>query len=101
MALKVSPTDTKEALILKHLSRCSHVHPGSNHVMKLLDHFVIRSPEKSFDGLVLELFALTAFDRFQTTASGKLSKDEARRASIQASKGLAYLHQMKVAHGGW
>ncbi len=68
--------------------------------MKLLDHFVIETTNGSYDGLALEIVGLNAFSALESSKYGKFSRDRARRASIQAAMGLAYMHQLKVGHGG-
>lgn len=71
--------------------------------MKLLDHFVIETPDGSYDGLALEIVGFNISDASMDTTHGKwgkLYKDRARRAAKQTAMGLAYMHQMKVAHGG-
>lgn len=84
-------------MILKHLADCPHDHPGSNHVVKLLDHFVVRRRGKSYDGLVLEPVTLCLSEILDTSI---IPEDEVRRATRQVSMGLAYMHQMNVSHGG-
>lgn len=68
--------------------------------MKLLDHFVIEATNGSYDGLVLEIVGLSTFRALENSLYGKLSGSRARRASVQAAMGLAYMHQLKVGHGG-
>jgi len=68
--------------------------------MKLLDHFVIEATNGSYDGLVLEIVGLSTFRALEDSLYGKFSRSRARRASVQAAMGLAYMHQLKVGHGG-
>jgi hypothetical protein len=86
--------------MLKYLAECSQVHPGSNHVMKLLDHFVVETTNGPYDGLALEIVGLNTFKELENSMYGKLSRERARRASVQAAMALAYMHQLKVGHGG-
>ncbi|RDL35257.1 uncharacterized protein BP5553_07188 [Venustampulla echinocandica] len=99
VALKIVQANTTEARILKYRAQCPRDHPGSNHVMKLRDHFVIKTTNGSYDGLALELVGLNVFTALENSPYGKLSRDRARRASVQAAMGLTYMHQWKVGHG--
>ncbi|TAQ89924.1 hypothetical protein B7494_g1788 [Chlorociboria aeruginascens] len=97
VALKIVQANTTEAQILKYLAQYPQDHPGSNHVMKLLDHFVLETTNGSYDGLALEIVGLNAFRKLENSRYGKFSRDRARRASIQAAMGLAYMHQLKIS----
>jgi len=68
--------------------------------MKLLDHFVIETTNGSYDGLALEIVGFNTVKALENSLHGKLSRNRARRASVQAAMGLAYMHQLKVGHGG-
>lgn len=68
--------------------------------MRLLDHFVIETTNGSYDGLALEIVGLNAFRTLGNSRYGKFSRNRARRASIETAIGLAYMHQLKVGHGG-
>lgn len=103
VALKIVRADTREAQILKHLAQHPQDHPGSKHVMKLLDYFVIETTNGSYDGLALEIVGFNISDAVIDSTHGKwgmLDKDRARRAARQTAMGLAYMHQSKVGHGG-
>ena len=89
-----------EAQIHKYLAQYPHDHPGSKHVIKLIDHFTIETERGSYDGLVLEIVGLNAFRVLENSPHGKLSGSVARRATVEVAKGLAYMHQCKVGHGG-
>ena len=100
VSLKIVPADASEGRILKYLMRCAHTHPGSKNVMKLLDHFMIYTQTRSYEGLVLEVMSLNAFGAVQKARRGKLSLKNGRLASRQVAMGLEYLHKCGIGHGG-
>ncbi|KAI9835245.1 MAG: hypothetical protein M1837_003873 [Sclerophora amabilis] len=99
VSIKIVPADASEARILKYLRRCPQTHPGSKHVMQLLDHFTIHAPMMSYEGLVLEVMSRNAFRVVQSAPHGKLSLRNGSLASRQVAMGLDYLHQCGIAHG--
>ncbi|KAL1966924.1 hypothetical protein VTN77DRAFT_3668 [Rasamsonia byssochlamydoides] len=101
VALKVVPAGTRETQILTYLaqrpSRQEH-HPGYRHVMRLLDHVPISGSSGSYDCLVLEIVGLDLFSLLKS--GGGLPYTHAKRTSAQVARGLAYMHDLKICHGG-
>lgn len=76
-------------------------HPGSRHLVQMLDYFQLEGPNGTHNCAVLELLGPSIPDlldaRFRgERLPGKLAKNIAKQALL----GLDVLHQYKIGHGG-
>lgn len=101
VSIKIVPADTSEARAFKYLMRCPQNYPGSRKIMKLLDHFTIHAPKRSYEGLVLEVMSQKTFRIMKCSSHGKIPPNNGREASRQVAMGLEYLHRCGICHGGW
>lgn len=104
VALKVSVAEirgnTQECEILRTLAGLDSGNTGSQHVIKLLDHFYIEGPNGKHECLVLELLGPTISDIIDTLVDERLPGALAKSSVHQALNGLAYLHKHNIGHGG-
>lgn len=100
VSLKIVPADATETRVLKYLMGCPQNYPGSQNVMKLLDHFTIHASNRSYDGLVLEVMGQNTFSVMENSSHGKMSLNNGREASRQVAMRLEYLHKFGIGHGG-
>lgn len=105
VALKITMSETqshsRELRVLRLLSSSSSTHPGSQHVVQLLDDFQHAGPNGTHTCLVFEVLGpnvLTVFDAH--CPHGRLPGKVAKRVCKQALLGLDFLHQHQVGHGG-
>lgn len=89
------PESLNEIEILRHLFSASLrlSHPGSAHVLSLLDHFIVFGPNGSHRVLVTEV---TGPRISSLPKSGDVVRDVCR----QIVQGVDYLHQQRIGHGG-
>jgi len=86
---------------MRALSAIPPGHPGSLHLIRMLDHFKLDGPNGTHDCLVLELLGPSVPDLLEAhfqdeRLPGKLAKSIAKQALL----GLDLLHQQKIGHGG-
>ncbi|RAL17202.1 serine protein kinase [Aspergillus homomorphus CBS 101889] len=85
---------------LDTLKKLRATHPGSRHVMHMLDHFDVEGPNGTHRCLVLELLGPSVPDLIEARfADGRLPGPLARATAKQALLGLDLLHDQGIAHG--
>lgn len=103
VALKVNVAESHkrnaELETLQYLSGVS-VHPGTQHISSLLDHFEHSGPNGTHTCLVLEILGLSVKECAEHFEDGRLPGHVAKRAARQALLGLQCMHAKGVAHGG-
>lgn len=78
-------------------------HPGSRHLMPMLDHFHLDGPNGTHDCLVLEPLGPSVPDLLDARFRGERLPGTLAKKKIfakQALLGLDYLHKRKIGHGG-
>ena len=75
-------------------------HPGSNHILEMLDRFEIQGPNGNHQCIVLEPLGPSMTAVLKCVKEGKFPSDAARKVSIQLAEGLSYLHASGIVHGG-
>ncbi|KKZ61962.1 hypothetical protein EMCG_03555 [[Emmonsia] crescens] len=104
VALKITVSETSqhnsELKILQHLSSAQlSMHPGSQHVIKLLDSFEHKGPNGVHSCLVMEPLGPSGKDLMERFSDGRLPGEVAKQISRQALMGLDFLHHAGVGHG--
>lgn len=91
-------SDSRELSILLYLSKMDTNHLGRNNVLQLLDHFELRGP----NGLHLCLvFPVMMSDGEAMTVREKpRHSDYVREISKQILRGLNFIHDQGLIHGG-
>jgi serine/threonine protein kinase len=111
VALKVVPEDTgmnNEGRILRYLARQKQRRhspqrdgsEGGSNVLQLLDHIPITTG-KAYCCLVLEVVGSDIYTQLKNRGGRGLCCAEAKRASVEVARGLAYLHRLGICHGGY
>ncbi|RAK95598.1 kinase-like protein [Aspergillus ibericus CBS 121593] len=82
------------------LKKLTSTHSSSRHIMRMLDHFDIDSPNGTHRCLVLELLGPSVPDMIEARfTDGRLPGNLAKVVAKQALCGLDLLHEQKIAHG--
>ncbi|PYI03357.1 kinase-like protein [Aspergillus sclerotiicarbonarius CBS 121057] len=82
------------------LKKLTSTHSSSRHIMRLLDHFDLDSPNGTHRCLVLELLGPSVPDMIEARfTDGRLPGNLAKAIAKQALLGLDLLHEQKIAHG--
>ncbi|KAK8229406.1 kinase-like domain-containing protein [Phyllosticta capitalensis] len=98
VVLKVSVRthdDPRERDILRTLAANTSQHPGSGHLVRLHDSFVIQGRYGLHQCLVLDLLG----ERLQSTGGMRLPGKTAKRIAKEVLLGLDYLHSQDITHG--
>ena len=86
-----------EIKIYRHLASRSGTHPGSDHVLALLDHFKVQGPNGEHDVLVLQVTGPRIDNIFdESTVIPKALKSLAHQIAL----GISFLHDCGVVHSG-
>ena len=86
-----------EIKIYHHLASRSGAHPGSDHVLTLLDHFKVQGPNGEHDVLVLQVTGPPIEDIFdERTIFPKAIKSLAHQVAL----GISFLHDCGIVHSG-
>ena len=93
-----SSKDSEELNIFLHLSNPSFEHPGSKHVLELLDHFEHDGPNGIHLCLVLPV--MMSDGESMTVRDIPRQSSYVRAISQQILLGLDFLHGIGVIHGG-
>ena len=100
VALKfaVAELTGKEIKIHRHLASRSGTHPGSDHVLALLDHFKVQGVNGEHDVLVFQVIGPqleAVFDDEPTIIQQRI-----KSLMHQVAVGLSFLHDCGVTHTG-
>ena len=106
VTLKIAVSETtgksKELRVFRRLSAGKlNNHPGSRHVLRLLDDFEHTGPNGTHICLAFDVLGPSVKARAERFGDGRLPGSIAREISRQALLGLDCLHQQGVTHGGW
>lgn len=95
--------DCPEVETLRRL-RTAPEHNGKRFVMSMLDHFWVVGPNGRHLCVVSEVAgpSIKQFNECpgQARGSRRLRAEVARKVSLQATEGLAFIHSMGTVHGG-
>lgn len=93
--------ESRERQVLRMLSAASSAHPGSKHVVQLIDDFQHTGPNGTHSCLVFEVLGpnvpTVISARF---IDGRLPGTIAKEVCKQVLLGLNFLHQHQIGHGG-
>ena len=86
---------------MQHLARHSSEHPGSNHIVQLVDNFEQNGPNGTHSCLVFEPLGPNIqnviYDEFEDR---RLPGQIAKKVSKEVLLGLSFCHKCAVGHGG-
>ncbi|QDS72140.1 hypothetical protein FKW77_004169 [Venturia effusa] len=104
VAVKISVSErgerSREIKVLRALETIDSGHPGSRHLIQLLDHFQVTGPNGTHNCAVLELLGSSVPDLLDARFGGeRLPGKLAKAIAKQALLGLDYLHQQGIGHG--
>ncbi|MCJ1253632.1 hypothetical protein MMC24_001444 [Lignoscripta atroalba] len=104
VTLKIAVSETtgksKELRVFRRLSAGKlNNHPGSRHVLRLLDDFEHTGPNGTHICLAFDVLGPSVKARAERFGDGRLPGSIAREISRQALLGLDCLHQQGVTHG--
>ena len=93
---------SRELQILRALTQCSSVSPGSEHIVKLLDDFLHQGPNGCHQCLVFELLGPTVNVMVNDAYhfGERLDTDTIIRVSTQILEAIAFMHEAGYVHGG-
>jgi len=94
---------SNEINILRYLRKASKSkkHPGSEHVLDLLDHFKVSGPNGTHHVLVFDVLGPSPDELRNGNEEGEeLVWKRSRIISKEVALGIAYLHELGVTHGG-
>ena len=74
--------------------------PGRNHVPELFDCFEVQGPNGVHQCLVMELLGPSMASLAESIAANRLPGDIACKVARQVVQAVAYMHRMRVVHGG-
>ena len=104
VALKIIMADERsnklELKMFEYLANQRSDHPGKQHLVTLLDRFVIQGPYGQHNCLVLPFLGPSVSNQASSYHSKMLDPCLARRVATQLSESLAYMHSVGIGHGG-
>lgn len=104
VALKIIVANDKSGKLelkwFRYFARQQSKHPGKQHLLMLLDCFILPGPHGIHTCLVLPFLGPNVRDQAASYISGILDHSIARRVATQLSESLAYLHSLGIGHGG-
>lgn len=89
-----------ELKMFEYLANQHSDHPGKQHLVTLLDRFVIQGPYGKHNCLVLPFLGPSVPNQAAGYLSKMLDSSLARRVATQLSESLAYMHSVGIGHGG-
>ncbi|CAL8579589.1 hypothetical protein XPA_005326 [Xanthoria parietina] len=103
VALKIIMADERsnklELKMFEYLANQHSDHPGKQHLVTLLDRFVIQGPYGKHNCLVLPFLGPSVSNQASSYHSKMLDPCLARRVATQLSESLAYMHSVGIGHG--
>ncbi|KAL6914795.1 hypothetical protein FSST1_012555 [Fusarium sambucinum] len=102
VAVKVivaDPPVTTELNVLEAVSALPKTHPGSCHIIQLLDHFTVDGPNGSHECLVMEIAGPNVQDSLGAYRYNGLPATLAKVVAKQVLQGLDFLAVYGIAHG--
>lgn len=103
MAVKFSVSennDNREINILREISAVRGDHPGQNHLVQMLDYFMVDGPNGTHGCLVLEFLGPSVQGVIDSYRDHRLPAALAKSTAYQALQGLKFLLQHKIVHAG-
>ncbi|KAI4219505.1 MAG: hypothetical protein L6R36_008281 [Xanthoria steineri] len=88
-----------ELKMFEYLANQHSDHPGKQHLVTLLDRFVIQGPYGKHNCLVLPFLGPSVPNQAAGYLSKMLDSSLARRVATQLSESLAYMHSVGIGHG--
>lgn len=104
VAIKISVSKRekwdREVEVMHVIATSRLEHPGSQHVVHMMDDFQIDGPNGTHNCLVLEMQGPCIADLRERWPGSRLPGELAKTFMQQALLGLDYLHQQNIGHGG-
>ena len=88
----------REIAIHRHLTSRSGQHPGSDHVLTLLDHFKVQGVNGEHDVLVSQVVGPHLDDMFADDDT--VIQRSIKSLTRQVALGISFLHDCGVVHAG-
>ena len=93
-------TGNNEIKIHRHLTSRSGIHPGSDRVLALLDHFKVQGVNGEHDVLVLEVVGPSLQPLLDHKEWITVIQQTLKSLTRQIALGTSFLHHCGVVHGG-